>query len=324
MKFFKLSIIVLFYSVALAGCAGELEYDRSLEIKPGSKANAGGEDNNGNNENESTRSLSEELAKLAVGQPFRMWTCAHRADTYKGRQEGIPNNSVAAVEYAIAAGVDMVELDSRETKDGTIVIMHNTTINETTTGTGSVAGMTYDDIKKYTLKTNTGVVTEYKVPTLEEVLDAAKNKVYVCLDIKEPSILPRIMKVVDAKKMIDQVCVYHNATSTIDALKKYNPNSIPFPWVGDAAAVQMIAKFYPSVKLVQFGFDDDTPTAKSIAKSVNDAKLVGYANHLLAPDEAMLGGDYSLIDKFIANRVHIAQTDYGDKMNEYLKKKGVR
>ncbi len=319
MKFLKIIYISLFSWTFLTACSGELEYDRKFDIKTNPAENTGGKEDN----DESTRSLSAALDALATSPSFKMWTCAHRADTYKGRQEGIPNNSVKAIEYAIAAGADMVELDPRQTKDGTIIIMHNTTINETTTGTGTVANMTYDDIKKYTLKAN-GVVTDYKVPTLEEVLDAAKNKVYVCLDIKDVSILPRIMKVVDAKKMIDQVCVYHSSTTTIDLLKKYNPNSIPFPWVGDAAAVQMIAKFYPSVKIVQFGFDDDTPNAVAISKAVNEHKLVGYANHLLAPDEAVLRGDYSLIDKFIANKVHIAQTDYCDKLNEYLKIKGVR
>lgn len=77
----------------------------------------------------------------------------------------------------------MIEIDPRATSDGVIVNMHNTTINATTNGTGAVANMTYQTLYQYFLKGSKGI-TEYKVPTLEEVLDAAKGKIYVCVDVK--------------------------------------------------------------------------------------------------------------------------------------------
>lgn len=298
-------------------CNGALEYDRSLEPKPNSAVNKDTVNT------ESTKSMSADLAALANGPTFKMLTCAHRGMTYKGIQDNIPENSVMAVKYAIAAGADLLETDPRLTADGTIIVMHDASINRMTNGTGNVASLSYDNIRSHNLKVN-GQVTEYKVPTLEEMLDAAKNKIYLCLDIKEPAILPKIIKIVEAKGMIDQVCYFHSATTTIDLLKKLNPKAIAFPWTGDAASVKTIAKYYPSVKMVQFGFDDDTPAAVATAKAISDAKLVGYANHLLGPDEKFLAGDHTLIDKFIANKINIVQTDYCDKLDEYLKTKGVR
>lgn len=92
----------------------------------------------------------------------------------------------------------MIEIDPRATSDGVIVNMHNTTINATTNGTGAVANMTYQTLYQYFLKGSKGI-TEYKVPTLEEVLDAAKGKIYVCVDVKEKGLLGKIIKTVAEK-----------------------------------------------------------------------------------------------------------------------------
>ena len=156
--------------------------------------------------------------------------------------------------------------------------MHNTTINATTNGTGAVANMTYQTLYQYFLKGSKGI-TEYKVPTLEEVLDAAKGKIYVCVDVKEKGLLGKIIKTVAEKGMIDQVCYYTgSSTSYIEEMNTINPGAIPFPWVSTAAEVKVLAKYYSKVQMVQFGIDNASLT--ELMGAIKDAKLVGYANHL--------------------------------------------
>jgi len=103
--------------------------------------------------------------------------CAHRADW-----RHFPENSLAAIEGAIKMGVDIVEIDVRKTSDGHLVLMHDKSVNRTTTGQGRVCDLALADIRKLYLKDAEGRVTTCPVPTLEEAMLAAKGRVVVNLD----------------------------------------------------------------------------------------------------------------------------------------------
>ncbi len=77
----------------------------------------------------------------------RVLVASHRADW-----RGWPENSIPAIESAIAMGVDIVELDLQCTADSQLIVMHDSKINRTTTGKGLVAEMTLDSIRTFRLK----------------------------------------------------------------------------------------------------------------------------------------------------------------------------
>jgi glycerophosphoryl diester phosphodiesterase len=79
-------------------------------------------------------------------------------------------------------GVDMVEIDIRKTKDNQLVVVHDKTLNRTTTGNGLVSEWTLDSLKTVYLKNGVGHPTRYKTPTLKEALLTAKGKILVNLD----------------------------------------------------------------------------------------------------------------------------------------------
>ncbi|MBM4398511.1 MAG: glycerophosphodiester phosphodiesterase family protein, partial [Deltaproteobacteria bacterium] len=99
-----------------------------------------------------------------------------------------PQNTLAAIRAAIVMGVDAVELDVRDTKDGRFVLMHDGTVDKTTDGTGAVADMTLDEVRALHPKTD-GLLSGgdfgcENVPTLEEAMDLAKDRVWIYLDTK--------------------------------------------------------------------------------------------------------------------------------------------
>lgn len=110
---------------------------------------------------------------------------AHRAAFMENGQIILPENSLPAIAYAIALGVDMVELDIRATKDGRFVILHDATVDRTTNGSGAVKDMTYAELRELRLIDEvTGELTEYRVPSLEEVYALVKDQIMVNLDPK--------------------------------------------------------------------------------------------------------------------------------------------
>ncbi|GLB52977.1 glycerophosphoryl diester phosphodiesterase [Neptunitalea chrysea] len=101
---------------------------------------------------------------------------------HRGDWRNAPENSIMAIENCIAMGVDMVEIDVRKTKDGKLVLMHDSTVDRTTNGKGKVSSLTLNSLKKLHLKNGQGRVTHHTIPTLEEALQAAKGKILVNLD----------------------------------------------------------------------------------------------------------------------------------------------
>lgn len=141
---------------------------------------------------------------------------------HRGDWRNYPENSILSLKGAIEIGTDIVETDVSLTKDGIPVIMHDKTVDRTTTGKGDVSSFTLDSLKTLHLRNGYGVATIYKVPTLKEFMEVAKGKVVVNLD-KCYGIFNEIYEVLKETGTINQVIMKGNA-SYEDFLKKY-PNS---------------------------------------------------------------------------------------------------
>ena len=125
------------------------------------------------------------------------------------------------------AGADMVELDVRTTKDGQLVLMHNETVNETTTGVGAVSSLTLEQIKSFDMVRYGKVYKDEqnnvaKVPTLLEALKATKDKIYVNLDLAGKNNVPaKVLEVIHEAGVEDQVMLF--ASGDIAEYQKLNP-----------------------------------------------------------------------------------------------------
>lgn len=115
--------------------------------------------------------------KLLTRDESSVIVAAHRGDW-----RNFPENSLEAIDNAIKMGVDIVEIDVQRTKDGQLILMHDPTLNRTTTGKGKISEVTLDSIRKLKLKNGCNIRTICNVPTLEEALLHAKGKIMLNLD----------------------------------------------------------------------------------------------------------------------------------------------
>ena len=102
------------------------------------------------------------------------------------REDGCPENSIRAYEHTLECVPAFFEIDPRMTRDSVIVIMHDPTLDRTTTGTGAVAEHDWAEIKELRLKDIDGNVTNETIPTLEEVIRWSRGKTVVNLDVYTP------------------------------------------------------------------------------------------------------------------------------------------
>ncbi|MDF9832628.1 glycerophosphoryl diester phosphodiesterase [Ereboglobus sp. PH5-5] len=102
-----------------------------------------------------------------------------------GVMKGFPENCIASCEKTLSLMPAYFEIDTRMTKDGVIVLMHDATINRTTTGKGRVCDYTYAELREFFLKDREGNVTKHKIPTLDEMLAWGEGKTVFNIDNKD-------------------------------------------------------------------------------------------------------------------------------------------
>jgi len=96
-----------------------------------------------------------------------------------------PENSLLAFRNAVALGADFLELDVHLSRDGEVVVIHDPTLDRTTTGTGPVRERTLAELGGLRLKERGGAVVEERIPTLDQVVAlAAAGKRQLLLEIK--------------------------------------------------------------------------------------------------------------------------------------------
>lgn len=70
---------------------------------------------------------------------------------HRGASGTFPENTLSAFRAAIDAGADMCELDVQLTRDGSVVVIHDDSVERTTDGDGEVAELTLEELKRLTL-----------------------------------------------------------------------------------------------------------------------------------------------------------------------------
>lgn len=101
-----------------------------------------------------------------------------------GMMPGFPENCIESCEKTLSLMPTFFEIDFSFTKDSVMVLMHDLSVDRTTTGKGKVSDYTFDEIQKLNLVDRSGKVTPYKIPTLKSILEWGKDKVVFNFDNK--------------------------------------------------------------------------------------------------------------------------------------------
>lgn len=125
---------------------------------------------------------------------------------HQGGAKEAPSSTLFAMRQAVANGADALELDVHMTSDGVLVVCHDATVDRTTDGTGAIAALTLDEVRAldnahwwtagtvvdhenpdaaaYVHRGKAADDPEFRIATLEEVLDAFPDT-FLNFDIKQ-------------------------------------------------------------------------------------------------------------------------------------------
>lgn len=261
---------------------------------------------------------------------------AHRSDW-----RHYPENSLAAMEGAIAMGVDMVEIDVQRTKDGVLVCCHDNSVDRTTTGSGKVKDLTSDYIATLKLKTKQGV-TEYGMPTLAQALDLCKDRVLINID-KGMNYYDQIQSMLAERNMVEQVVIKSSKKPTTVAkyLAKHSQNMLYMPIINYRAKnwekhgplfESYLASDIPTIAY-EICWDGSLKGERKIFNRVikSGAKLwvntlwdslCGGKERSFADNNALNGNEHKIYGTLLKYGVTMIQTDRPQLLLDYLESKG--
>ena len=150
-----------------------------------------------------TRAL---VVLVLVGLP------AVAADPAVVGHRGLPGHAPEETHANFSACIDLrvgIELDVRRTRDGQLVCLHDATLDRTTSGTGKLAALSLQEVKRLDAGTKFDpAFAGERVPTLEEVfalLRARKAPVLIAVDLKEPGCEADVVKLADKYGVLKQL-----------------------------------------------------------------------------------------------------------------------
>lgn len=158
-----------------------------------------------------------------IAKPKDIVITAHR-----GGAAYAPENSLAAIDRSINAGCESIEIDVHLTADGEIIVCHDSSIDRTTNGKGSISELTLKEIKSYKILDADGNITGETLPTLTEVLHLMDGRAQLLLEIKmgpsEPSKLSAsVLKCLEDNKALDWTVIQSFNDSVLEDLHAMSP-----------------------------------------------------------------------------------------------------
>ncbi len=258
----------------------------------------------------STSALALAGAFLSAGfqdgrQSRTILTSAHR-----GEHLHHPENSLPAIQGAINAGMDFVELDIRTTSDGHLVLMHDPTVDRMTSGRGPVSEKTLADIRKLDLGVRfPGQFPDLRVPTFDEALALAEGKIGIYIDTKSAS--PRdLVAAIGRHDMGAHVMFYSEHPDFLKQISDLRPEWILLP---EAFNPENIRRLLELLHPKMLGFDPRDYNAPTIAAARH--ANIGIFVDLNTPAEWQ-----GAIEQGVAG----IQTDHPFELREFLRAKGYR
>lgn len=261
-----------------------------------------------------TVELTKTLSEFQNSDAKTVLVAAHR-----GAHNGNFENSIASTKQAIKLGVDIIEVDVRTTKDGHLVLMHDSKIDRTTTGKGKVEDLTLAEIKKYRLKAPDGSISSETVPTFTAFLKETKGKIMIDVDMKTDNVTG-ILSDVKRTGTDSQVFYFDNDYDQLDRIISLDKTAKLMP---RAYSYQMadsaITRYSPPVVHIDPGFYDSELTAMLRKHKARVwINTLGDADSLLTTDkkERVMGD-------MLEHGANIIQTDQPEILLQYLKSKGL-
>ena len=254
---------------------------------------------------------------------------AHRADW-----RNAPENSLLGVRNCIHLGVDMVEIDLAMTKDSVLVLMHDKTLDRTTTGSGNISQWTYDSLRELSLKNYDGSVSEEKIPTFRELISLVDGKIEVFVD-KGYEYIPLAYEILKRNNALDQTHFlgfvsgnqFKKDYSTLHKEINYIPLILPIDTINSQIESYRTNGIHPEYYL--FSFETENELLLSSVRSITNSSIAMATTQTAKycagrTDSVSLENPEEGWGWIVTKGFNAICTDFPEELIKYLESKNLR
>ncbi len=228
---------------------------------------------------------------------------------HRGANALAPENTWPSAEAALRYGADWIEVDVRPSKDGVLFNLHDATLDRTTNGTGLLADMLSEDVRR--LDAGSWFDPQYaglQVPTIGEMLDSLRGRAGVFFDVKRGTPIASLVSLVREKGFAHR----------------------SFFWFGDEAMLREFISLAPEMKIKVNAADVDrlkywqtvcTPSYVEIAPEMITDEFRSYCHsHGIRVMAACQEDDTSQFQTVIDRRADMVNLDRPEVFLPLLKR----
>ena len=198
-----------------------------------------------------SQNQSDQSISFKYSAKTKNYVSAHRGGS---EIKGYPENCIETFNHLYQQGIQIFEIDVAKTKDDQLILMHDNSLQRTSTGRQDVNQINLNQIKEYFLVDDFGQHTSFLIPTFTEALNWGKQKpIYFMVDIKKGVDYRDIVKQIEQTNMQNQVVL---VTYTLGQAKKMHqlaPNMLlSVSMRNERELDEMLKSGIPTDKMVAF------------------------------------------------------------------------
>ena len=231
---------------------------------------------------------------------------AHRG----GFTTGFPENAIATFENTLTTAPALLEVDVRRTADGEWILMHDDTLDRTTTGSGLVSETTLAEIQELKLLDNDGNVTDFKVPTLQAALEWAEGRTILELDLKSDDFFEEVVQIITDLDAEDQTRFITQNLQQATGIYTLNSDI----HLGLSINSSNRADVFAGIEAAPFEFEDVSaftgtrPQTEAFYDALHNERIVAIQG--LFGNQDFFGGSASINDLADEQRTELFETVY--------------
>ncbi|MBO9196952.1 glycerophosphodiester phosphodiesterase family protein [Rhizobium sp. 16-449-1b] len=253
---------------------------------------------------------------------------------HRGIWRNAPENSLSAIQRAIDADYDVVEIDIRRSADGGLFLLHDETLERMAGLDQRPESLASADLAVLRLRDRDGgegnAFTLEKLPRLAEVFELTRGRIFLHLDVKEREVIPDVIALAKAMGVEQQVDFWASLRNEKDLgwiRETVLPHDVLFMAKtrlnvpGAAAQLALLGDLMPGVcevyfdDLQQLSALNDIRRRNGMALWVNTLDSVACADFT---DTAALADPDAVWGRLIDAGISVIQTDEAAALKSYL------